>query len=72
MFVSAVCKKLDDGHDDIDDDEEDPELQSDEEWMHLPRESRVIQLGSFILSHIVYKFSPELLEWIDSQGQSPR
>ncbi|KAF0300768.1 Polycystic kidney disease protein 1-like 2 [Amphibalanus amphitrite] len=37
MFVSAVCKKLDDGHDDIDDDEKDPELQADEEWMHVPR-----------------------------------
>ena len=41
MFVSAVCKKLDDGHDDIDDDEKDPELQPDEEWMHVPRESPV-------------------------------
>ena len=37
MLVSAVCKKLDDGHDDIDDDEKEPELQPDEEWVHVPR-----------------------------------
>ena len=38
MLVSAVCKKLDDGHDDLDDDEKEPTLNNDEEWLHAARE----------------------------------
>ena len=38
VLVSAVCKKLDDGHDDLDDDEQEPTLNSDEEWLHTSRQ----------------------------------
>lgn len=34
MLLSAVCKKMDNDHDDIDDDEKPPELDPDEQWLH--------------------------------------
>ncbi|XP_037093243.1 uncharacterized protein LOC119113030 [Pollicipes pollicipes] len=40
LLVSAICKKLDNGHDDIDDDEEDPALLNDEEWLYAPRKKK--------------------------------
>lgn len=35
MFLSMVCQKLDYDEDDADEDEEDPRLEKDEEWLHL-------------------------------------